>query len=81
MKIVRLETLRLGEFPNLVWLRVHTDEGVSGLGETSYVAQSIETYLHEYLAPRVLGRDPLAIESLAPPPCSTWRCGTCTARW
>jgi galactonate dehydratase len=64
MKITRLETLRLGEFPNLVWLRVHTDQGLSGLGETSYAAQSIETYLHEYVAPRVLGRDPLELESL-----------------
>jgi L-alanine-DL-glutamate epimerase-like enolase superfamily enzyme len=35
------------------------------LGETSYAAQSVETFLHEYIAPRVLGRDPLAIESLA----------------
>ena len=65
MKINRLETLRLAEFPNLVWLRVHTDQGPVGLGETSYAAQSVETYLHEYVAPRVLGRDPLAIESLA----------------
>ncbi len=64
MKITRLETLRLGEFPNLVWLRVHTDEGVIGLGETSYAAQSVEAYLHEYVAPRVLGRDPLEIEAL-----------------
>ena len=65
MKLAKLETLRLAEFPNLVWLRVHTDEGSSGLGETSYAAQSVETFLHEYIAPRVLGRDPLAIESLA----------------
>ena len=65
MKITRLETLRLAEFPNLVWLRVHTDQGPVGLGETSYAAQSVETYLHEYVAPRVLGRDPLAIEWLA----------------
>jgi len=65
MKITRLETLRLSGFPNLVWLRVHTDEGVSGLGETSYAAQSVETYLHEYVAPRVLGRDPLEIEALS----------------
>ena len=65
MKITRLETLRLGEFPNLVWVRVHTDEAMVGLGETSYAAQSVETFLHEYIAPRVLGRDPLAIESLA----------------
>jgi galactonate dehydratase len=64
MKITRLETLRLGEFPNLVWLRVHTDQGVSGLGETSSAAQSVEAYLHEYVAPRVLGRDPLEIEAL-----------------
>jgi len=65
MKITRLETLRLAEFPNLVWLRVHTDQGLTGVGETSYAAQSVEAYLHEYVAPRVLGRDPLAIESLA----------------
>src|SRR6185295_6275327 len=65
MKINRLETLRLGEFPNLVWLRVHTDQGLIGVVETSYAAQSGEAYLHEYVAPRALGRDPLAIESLA----------------
>lgn len=64
MKITRLETLRLGEFPNLVWLRVHTDQGLAGLGETSYAAQSVEAYLHEYVAPRVLGRDPLELEAL-----------------
>jgi len=64
MKITRLETLRLGEFPNLVWLRVHTDQGPVGVGETSYAARSVEAYLHEYVAPRVLGRDPLEIEAL-----------------
>jgi galactonate dehydratase len=64
MRIQKLETLRVGEFANLLWLRVHTDEGVVGLGETSYAAQSVETYVHEYVAPRVLGRDPLEIEAL-----------------
>ena len=64
MRIKKLETLRVGEFPNLLWLRVHTDEGLVGLGETSYAAQSVETYVHEYVAPRVLGRDPLEIEAL-----------------
>ena len=34
MKITALETLRLGEFANLLWVRVHTDEGLVGLGET-----------------------------------------------
>ena len=64
MKITRLETLRLAEFPNLVWVRVHTDGGLAGLGETSFAAQSVEAYLHEFVAPRVLGRDPLEIERL-----------------
>ena len=36
MRIQKLETLRVGEFPNLLWLRVHTDDGLIGLGETSY---------------------------------------------
>jgi galactonate dehydratase len=67
MKITRLQTLRLGEFPNLVWLRLHTDEGLIGLGETSYAAQSVEAYLHEYVAPRVLGRDPREIDRLTRP--------------
>jgi L-alanine-DL-glutamate epimerase-like enolase superfamily enzyme len=64
MKLAKLETLRLTEFPNLVWLRLHTDEGLVGLGETSFAAESVEAYLHEFVAPRVLGRNPLEIERL-----------------
>ena len=33
MKITALETIRLDEFPNVLWVRVHTDEGLVGLGE------------------------------------------------
>ena len=65
MKITRVETLRLAEFPNLAWVRVHTDEGLAGLGETSFAAQAVEAYMHEFVAPRVLGRDPLEIERLS----------------
>ncbi len=64
MKLAKLETLRLAEYPNLVWLRLHTDEGLAGLGETSFAAESVEAYLHEFVAPRVLGRNPLEIERL-----------------
>ena len=35
MKITEIETLRLGEFPNLLWVRVHTDEGITGVGEAA----------------------------------------------
>ena len=38
MRITRIETLNLAEYPNVLWLLVHTDAGVTGLGETFYGA-------------------------------------------
>ena len=63
MKITQVETIRLGEFPNIIWIRLHTDEGLVGLGETFMGAAAVEAYLHEWVAPKLLGHDPLAIES------------------
>jgi L-alanine-DL-glutamate epimerase-like enolase superfamily enzyme len=65
MKIKGIETLRLGEFPNLLWVRVHTDEGLRGLGETYFGARAVEAWIHESAAPRLLGSDPLQIERIA----------------
>lgn len=65
MKITQIETLRVEEHPNILWVRVRTDEGVAGLGETFWGAQTVEAYLHESVAPRLLGRDPLAIDRIA----------------
>jgi galactonate dehydratase len=65
MKITELETLRIEEFPNLLWLSVHSDEGIVGLGETFLMPRTVEAYLHEVVAPKVLGRDPLAIDRIA----------------
>ena len=65
MKISALETIRLAEFGNLLWLRVHTSEGIVGLGETFMSPVAVEAYVHETLAPKVLGRDPLQIDLIA----------------
>jgi L-alanine-DL-glutamate epimerase-like enolase superfamily enzyme len=65
MKITKLETIRVAERPNLLWLHVHTDEGVTGLGETFFGAGAVEAYIHETLAPLVIGENPLRIEYLA----------------
>jgi galactonate dehydratase len=65
MKISAIKTIRLEEFANLLWLRVYTDEGLVGLGETFFMPQTVEAYVHEALAPKMLGRDPLAIDRIA----------------
>ena len=64
MKITAIETLRLEEFGNLLWVFVHTDEGISGLGETFFGPRAVEAFLHETAAPILLGQDPLRIEYL-----------------
>jgi L-alanine-DL-glutamate epimerase-like enolase superfamily enzyme len=62
MKVTKLETVRLDEFPNLIWVHVHTDEGLVGLGETFFGAQAVEAFLHETVAPYLIGKDPLQID-------------------
>lgn len=63
VKVTAVETVRLGEFPNLCWVRLHTDEGLTGLGETFMGAAAVEAYVHETAAPQLLGRDPRRIEA------------------
>ena len=54
MKIVAVETMRLAEFANLCWVRLYTDEGVVGLGETFMGAGAVEAYIHETAAPKLI---------------------------
>jgi len=64
MKITAIDTIRLEEFGNVLWLHIHTDEGITGLGETWFGAKAIESYIHESVAPVILGRDARQIERL-----------------
>jgi L-alanine-DL-glutamate epimerase-like enolase superfamily enzyme len=61
MKIVRVETLESRTYPNLLWVQVHTDEGLVGLGETFHGPAAAAAYIHESAAPYLLGQDPRAI--------------------
>lgn len=62
MRVTAVETLRLSEFPNLLWLRIVTDEGLTGLGESFRGSAAVEAYIHELAAPYLVGKDPLRIE-------------------
>ncbi|ESQ75166.1 mandelate racemase/muconate lactonizing enzyme family protein [Asticcacaulis sp. AC402] len=65
MKITSLETIRLQEFPNLLWVNLETEDGLTGLGETFFLPQTVEACLHELVAPRLIGRNGLEIEKLS----------------
>jgi len=62
MIVTEVETLRLEEFPNVLWVLVHTDEGLTGLGETFFGARAAETYIHQTAAPSLLGKEALHID-------------------
>jgi len=64
MKISAIETLRLEEHPNLLWVLVHTDAGLTGLGETWFGTSACEADIHDRLAAVLLGQDPSRIEFL-----------------
>lgn len=64
LRIGKIETLRLDEFPNLLWVLVHTDDGLVGLGETFLGAGAVEAHIIETAAPLLLGEDASRIEYL-----------------
>ncbi|MFN3274194.1 MAG: mandelate racemase/muconate lactonizing enzyme family protein [Paracoccus sp. (in: a-proteobacteria)] len=64
MKITAIRTFRAEEFSNLLWVHVETDAGITGLGETFYGAAAVEAHIHDTLASRLVGKDPLQIEAL-----------------
>jgi galactonate dehydratase len=71
MKITKIETITFTRSITIhagpiswLWVRVHTDEGLVGLGETYPAAEAAEAALHTSLAPVLIGQDPREIERL-----------------
>ncbi len=64
MKITAVETLRLADHPNLLWVRIHADNGLTGLGETYFGAGPCEADVHDRIAPLILGQSASRIEFL-----------------
>ncbi len=63
MKITRLETIWLDAQPNTVWVRIHTDDGLVGTGETYYVPRAVSAIIHDVFANLLLGRSAFDIEN------------------
>jgi galactonate dehydratase len=71
MRIIRVETLELLEATTVhagavgwLWVRVHTDDGVTGLGETYPATSSEKAVVLKDLAPRLIGREPRDLEAI-----------------
>jgi galactonate dehydratase len=62
MKIIAVDTILIDEFPNIAYVRLHTDEGLVGLGETAFGARAVAAWIHETAARYLLGKDPLQID-------------------
>ncbi len=68
MRIAKFETfLANAGLRNYLFIRLTTDTGITGIGEASleWQEKTVETLCHEWLADRVIGRDPFDIEALA----------------
>jgi galactonate dehydratase len=71
MKITAVETIYLPRGIDVhvgaityLWVRIHTDEGLIGLGESYPNAEAEAAIVHSRLAAVLLGRDPSAIDRL-----------------
>lgn len=62
MKITRIETIHIAEFANILFVRIHTDSGLLGLGETYYTPNSTRAFIHDVAFTMLLGQDPRDIE-------------------
>jgi len=58
VRVTAIETIRVDEVPNLIWTRILTDEGVTGLGESFFGPDATEAHIHGVIAPYLLGKDP-----------------------
>ena len=69
MKITRVETVYWKSrddapfWPHWTWVKIDTDAGISGIGET-YPRNPVEAAMVHYVAPSLIGRDPRDIERI-----------------
>ena len=64
MKITKVETIYVDEFWQMSWVRIHTDSGKIGLGETWYLPKSVSAVIHEIYAPSIIGKNPMDREDI-----------------
>ncbi len=64
MKITSVETVQLPAHPRHLWVLVHTDAGITGIGEGTDKPELTKTAIHNFCAEIMIGEDPLRNEHL-----------------
>lgn len=49
--------------PNNLWVEIHTDAGLVGLGETYYLPRAVSAIVHDVYAPLLIGREAESIDN------------------
>lgn len=63
LKITSVQTVTNADSPELIWVQITTDEGLTGLGETCFGVSAVDEFVHTEAASYLIGRDPLQIEA------------------
>jgi len=63
MKITTVKTAATAGHCMHIWVRIETDAGITGLGECVHGGHAAIALIHEF-APRLVGRDPFAIDAI-----------------
>jgi L-alanine-DL-glutamate epimerase-like enolase superfamily enzyme len=64
MRITNVESFTHPDFPNLIHVKIGTDEGTFGIGESYYFGKTVATFVDEFIAPVLIGLDPTNIEGI-----------------
>jgi len=65
MKITTVESFVHLDFPNIIYVKIGTDTGVYGVGESYYFGRTVATFIDEFIAPTLIGLDPVNIENIS----------------
>ena len=50
MKVTHIETIRVDERPQIIWVQIYTDNGIIA-GETWYAPTVVESAIHDHFGP------------------------------
>ena len=62
LSIEQITTIRNPNYPKIIWVLVKTNDGLEGIGETSYDPATVEAFIMGEASDYLLGKDPSKID-------------------